>query len=452
VFRDHVKIFVRAGDGGAGSLHFRREKYVPKGGPDGGDGGRGGSVYVTADPSLNTLYHYVHHRHHRAEAGGNGSQRRRHGSSGDDLLLKVPVGTVVHDAESGETLGEVLSPGQRLLVARSGRGGLGNTHFATPTYQAPRIAEKGEPGEERTLLLELKLIADVGIVGLPNAGKSTLLQAISAARPKIADYPFTTLSPNLGVVVSDDYSFVVADIPGLIEGAHHGLGLGHEFLRHVERTTVLIHLVDGADGDVGTVLGHIDAINTELTLYSADLEARPQVVGINKMDLPDAQANWPGLESALAARGVPAFAISAATHQGVEGLVRAVRQLLEGARAQQAALPEPEPVIVPPQVEELRVERLRGGGYRVHNRRAERAVAMTDMQSDEGLARLQELLRRFGVTHALGRAGVTDGDTVFIGDTELLWGKVEDEEAAQPRRLTRKQRLARKAQEREATQ
>jgi GTP-binding protein len=290
----------------------------------------------------------------------------------------------------------------------------------------------------------------VGIVGLPNAGKSTLLQAISAARPKIADYPFTTLSPNLGVVVSDDYSFVVADIPGLIEGAHHGLGLGHEFLRHVERTTVLIHLADGADGDVSSVLGHIDAINTELALYSADLEARPQVVGINKMDLPDAQANWPALESALAARGVPAFAISAATHQGVEGMVRAVRHLLEGARAQQVALPEPEPVIVPPQVEELRVERLRGGGYRVHNRRAERAVAMTDMQSDEGLARLQELLRRFGVTHALGRAGVIDGDTVFIGDTELLWGNVEDEEAAQPRRLTRKERLARKAQEREA--
>jgi GTP-binding protein len=304
LFRDHVKIFVRAGDGGAGSLHFRREKYVPKGGPDGGDGGRGGSVYVVADPSLNTLYHYVHHRHHRAEGGGNGSQGRRHGSAGNDLLLRVPVGTVVHDGESGETLGEVLTPGQRLLVARGGRGGLGNTHFATPTYQAPRIAEKGEPGEERTLLLELKLIADVGIVGRPNAGKSTLLQAITAARPKIADYPFTTLSPNLGVVVSDDYSFVVADIPGLIEGAHHGLGLGHEFLRHVERTTVLIHLVDGADGDVDAVLGHIDAINTELALYSADLEARPQVVGVNKIDLPDARANWPGLEAALAARGL----------------------------------------------------------------------------------------------------------------------------------------------------
>ncbi|HWE64515.1 MAG TPA: GTPase ObgE [Chloroflexota bacterium] len=448
-FRDQVKIFVRAGSGGAGSMHFRREKYVPKGGPDGGDGGRGGSVYAVADPGLNTLYRYIHHRHFRATLGGNGTQRNRHGSAGEDLLLPVPVGTVIHDETTGEILADLAQPGQRVLVARGGRGGLGNTHFATSTYQAPRIAEKGEPGVERTLLLELKLIADVGIVGLPNAGKSTLLAAITRARPKIADYPFTTVEPNLGVAVVDDYSFVVADIPGLIEGAHEGLGLGHEFLRHIERTSVLIHLVDGADGDAETVLAHIEAINRELALYSADLAQRPQVVGINKLDLPQAQANWPAVQAALAARHIPVFPLSAATvatSDDLAPLTRTVRQLLEQERARQTALaPEPQPVILPAQEEELRVDRLRGGGYRVHNRRAERVVAMTDMGSEDALDRLQTLLRRFGVSGALGKAGVVDGDSVFIGETELIWGNVPEPEPS--RRLTRRERTERRAQE-----
>ncbi len=442
MFRDQVKIFVRAGSGGAGSAHFRREKFVPKGGPDGGDGGRGGSIYAVADPGLNTLYRYVHQRHFRAEHGGAGSERTRHGSAGNDLLLPVPAGTVIHDETTGQVLGDLSVPGQRVLVARGGRGGLGNVHFATPTYQAPRMAEKGEPGEERTLVLELKLIADVGIVGLPNGGKSTLLSVITAARPKIADYPFTTLSPNLGVVVSDDYSFVVADIPGLIEGAHAGHGLGHEFLRHVERTSVLIHLVDGSDGDVAGVLSHIDTIDRELALYSPELASRPQVVAVNKLDLPETQANWPGIEATLAARGVQAFAISAATREGIAPLLRAVRQRLEEARARQAAIvPEPEQVIVPPQVEELRVERLRGGGYRVHNRRAERAISMTDMKNEEALDRLQGLLRHFGVSGALEKAGVVDGDAVFIGDAELIWGDVVEEPVS--RRLTRRERQER---------
>jgi GTP-binding protein len=442
VFRDQVKVFVRAGAGGNGSKHFRREKFVPLGGPDGGDGGRGGSIYVVADPHQNTLFHYVHHRHFRAEPGGNGSMRRRHGSAGEDVLMPVPVGTVVHDEAGGEILADLATAGQRVMVARGGRGGLGNIHFATATRQAPRIAEKGEPGEERTLLLELKLIADVGIAGLPNAGKSTLLSVITAARPKIAEYPFTTLTPNLGVAVVDDYSFVVADIPGLIEGAHEGLGLGHEFLRHIERTTILIHLVDGADGTVADVLAHIDTINQELALYSEDLSARPQVVGVNKMDLPRAQENWPALEQALAQRGVMAFALSAATGVGVEPLLRRVRLELEGARAAVAAVaPVPEAVIVPSQLPELRIEHLRGGGFRVHSRQAERAVAMTDFKSEEALDRLQALFRRFGVSAALERAGVVDGDTVFIGAAELTWGNVEAEEEGS-RRLTRRERIA----------
>ena len=451
MFRDEVKVFVLAGDGGAGSMHFRREKFVPKGGPDGGDGGRGGSIYAVADPTINTLFHYVQHRHFKAEFGGNGTERRRHGSAGNDLLLKVPVGTVIHDATSGEVLGDLASPGQKLLVARGGRGGLGNTHFATATYQAPRIAEKGEPGVERTLLLELKLIADVGIVGLPNAGKSTLLAAITRARPKIADYPFTTLSPNLGVVVIDDYSFVAADIPGLIEGAHDGLGLGHEFLRHIERTSVLIHLVDGADGDAETVLAHLATINNELALYSAELEARPQVVGVNKMDLQEAQDNWPALRRALEARDIPVFALSAASATPVEGvpeelqtMISTVRQLLVEERARQAPLSaEPEALIIPPQPDQLEIRHLKGGGYRVVGRRAERVVAMTDMGSEEGLDRLQALLRRFGVSRALEQAGVQDGDVVYIGNEQLIWGNPEPE-APTSRRLTRKERDARK--------
>jgi GTP-binding protein len=443
VFRDQVKVFVFAGSGGAGSLHFRREKFVPMGGPDGGDGGRGGSVYAVADPNVNTLWHYIHHRHHRAEPGGNGTLRRRHGSAGEDLLLKVPVGTVIHDADSGDVLADLSEPGQRVMVARGGRGGLGNTHFATATYQAPRIAEKGEPGVERAILLELKLIADVGIAGLPNAGKSTLLAQITAARPKIADYPFTTLTPNLGVVVSDDYSFVVADIPGLIEGAHEGLGLGHEFLRHVERTSVLIHMVDGSDGGADDILAHIDVIDNELALYSADLAQRPQVIGVNKMDLPHARETWPAVEAALSTRGLTAFPISAVTGEGVGALVRRVRQLLETERARQAGLaPEPETVVIPPRMDVLKIDVLKGGAFRVHSRSAERAMAMTDTNSEEALNRLQALLRRFGVTRALERAGVTDGATVYIGGAELVWGDIADEPSS--RRLTRAERIARR--------
>ena len=387
MLRDEIKIFARAGDGGAGSLHFRREKHVPRGGPDGGDGGRGGSVYVEADSGLNTLYRYVRSRHFVAETGGAGTGNRKHGKAGANLTLPVPPGTVVRDAESGEALADLDEPGARVMVARGGRGGLGNTHFATATRQAPRVAEKGEPGEERWLLFELKLIADAGIVGLPNAGKSTLLAHISAARPKIADYPFTTLSPNLGVVdLEGDRTFVAADIPGLIEGAHAGAGLGHEFLRHVERTAVFIHLLDGAAGTVDDVLHAFDVINNELELYQEGLSRRPMLVGVNKLDLPAAQENWPELRRALDRRGYRVHAISGVTGEGLRPLLEDV-----WARLQEAW--------------------------------AERAVAMTDPDQPEGMERLQELLRRFGVTVALERAGAQPGDAIHIGAMTLMWGE-----------------------------
>ncbi|NAZ29708.1 MAG: GTPase ObgE [Caldimicrobium sp.] len=282
-FVDRVKIYVKAGDGGAGCISFRREKYVPRGGPDGGDGGDGGDVLLLADPQLLTLYDFYHQVHFRAENGRPGQGKKMKGRDGEDLILRVPVGTVVMDAETGEVLGDLTEPYQTLVVARGGKGGRGNAHFATPTRQAPRFAEPGKPGEERWLILELKLIADVGLVGLPNAGKSTLLSRISAARPKIADYPFTTLEPNLGVVkLPEGETFVVADLPGLIEGAHKGVGLGHEFLRHIERTRVLLFVLSVDREDL---YADYQTLRKELELYNPALLQKDYLIAINKIDL-----------------------------------------------------------------------------------------------------------------------------------------------------------------------
>jgi GTP-binding protein len=433
-FYDRAKIYVRAGNGGNGSVHFRREKYVPRGGPDGGDGGRGGSVYLEADAGLNTLVDYHYHPHHRATAGGNGGGQQKHGAKGQDLILKVPAGTVVRDAETGDLVVDLTEPGQRVMVARGGRGGLGNTHFATATHQAPREAQRGEPGEEVTLELELKLIADVGLVGFPNAGKSTLLSVVSAARPKIADYPFTTLVPNLGVVVVGDptrgqsASFVMADIPGLIEGAAQGVGLGHEFLRHVERTRLLLHLIDGAAID-REPWDEFAAINRELAEYSPDLATRPQVVIYTKMDLPEARARWPEVERRAAAEGLPACAISAATNEGVADLMNytAARlrdlQIEEAERAAaSAAAPATGPVLRPEPEDAYTIERT-PQGFRVRGKRIERLVVMTDPESREGMARLEGHLRRLGVTAALEQAGVQPGDMVTFGKVTLEWGE-----------------------------
>src|SRR6266571_1966487 len=339
MFYDHSKIYVKAGDGGDGSIHFRREKFVPYGGPDGGDGGRGGSIYIEADARLNTLIDFRYRQHFKATSGAAGARQKKHGAKGEDLVLRVPCGTVIRESETNELIADLVDDGQRVMVARGGRGGLGNVHFATATHQAPREAQKGEPGEERWLLLELRLIADVGLVGYPNAGKSTLLSVVTAARPKIADYPFTTLAPNLGVVAvgqagsGDEFGFVLADIPGLIEGAAQGVGLGHEFLRHIQRTRLLIHMLDGA-ATGRDPWQDFQAINQELSEYDEQLATRPQIVVLNKMDLPEAQERWPALKAQVEKAGYPVFAISAASHQGTE--VNEMQELSDRTRSKSA--------------------------------------------------------------------------------------------------------------------
>jgi len=417
---DEATIHVRAGDGGNGKASFRREKFVPLGGPDGGDGGRGGSVYLVADQGLNTLLHFRHRRRFKAEAGGPGRGSQCHGAAGANLEIKVPVGTVVFSPD-GEAIADLMEVGDRLMVGRGGKGGLGNIHFTTSTNQAPRIAQKGEQGEERDVKLELRLIADVGLLGYPNVGKSTFLAAVTRARPKIADYPFTTLTPNLGVAsVGEDQSMVIADIPGLIEGAHAGAGLGHEFLRHVLRTLVLIHVVDGTSADP---IADFHAVNDELRQFDPDLLEKPQVVAVNKMDLPDARERWPETNRRFEGLGHPVYAISAATGEGVTTVLQRAAELLARAREEEAARPrleEPKVVLRPRPADEFEVVR-EGETFRVNGRRVERIVAMTDLDSPESVDYLQRTLARMGVTAALAAEGVKRGDTVRFGGVELEW-------------------------------
>jgi GTPase len=333
-FIDEATIHVKAGDGGNGCAAFRREAHVPRGGPSGGDGGDGGSVVLVANPQLHTLLDYKYRRHYRASRGEDGRNKDQYGRGGDDLELQVPVGTVAHDVDSGELLADLAEPGARWVAARGGRGGQGNIHFATPWNRAPRNATPGTAGEERSVRLELKLLADVGLLGFPNVGKSTFIAHVSRARPKIADYPFTTLQPNLGVVaLSDDRVLVVADIPGLVPGAAEGAGLGHRFLRHVERTRVLVHILDtsplaGPDRDP---LSDFDTLNTELARYAPDLARRPQVVALNKVDLTEVRERREELENAFAARGIRLHGISAATGQGVKELLEQVWRVAQNS-------------------------------------------------------------------------------------------------------------------------
>ncbi len=433
-FFDRARIYVKAGDGGNGSVHFRREKFVPMGGPDGGDGGRGGSIYLEADSGLNTLVDFHYHPHHKAKSGGAGTGQKMHGPKGDDLVIRVPTGTVVRNVEAGQLVADLTEPGQRVMVARGGRGGLGNVHFATATNQAPREAQRGEPGEELTLDLELKLIADVGLVGYPNAGKSTLLSVVTQARPKIADYPFTTLVPNLGVAIvgdpvrGDDFSFVIADIPGLIEGAAQGVGLGHEFLRHVERTRLLLHLIDGlSDKDPWE---EFEAINRELAEYSPELAGRPQIVVLTKMDLQEARDKWPALRERAEREGLAIMAISAATLDGVQPLMNLTAERLRELRLEEAArkarmeaeVPAMGPVLRPEPGDAFSVEEVEDG-FLVRGKRVERMVAMTDTESREGMERLERQLRKMGITEALEQAGVLPGDHVHFGRVDLVWGE-----------------------------
>ncbi|WP_456342537.1 GTPase ObgE [Thermovibrio sp.] len=327
-FIDRAKIFVQGGHGGNGCVAFRREKFVPKGGPSGGDGGKGGDVVLVADRNVHTLLDFKYKRHYKAERGRHGEGNKRSGKSGEDLEIKVPVGTVVRDAETGEILGDLTEHGQRLIVARGGRGGRGNAAFATPTRRAPDFAEPGQPGEERWIELELKLLADVGLVGFPNAGKSTFLSRISKAKPEIADYPFTTLRPILGVTRVGDYSFVVADIPGLIEGAHKGKGLGHEFLRHVERTKLLLHLIDLTNPEMEPEEA-FEKINRELELYSPELAKKPQIVVGTKIDALTDRSKVERLKRYFEEKGYPFFAVSAVSGEGMEEFLNFVARKLK---------------------------------------------------------------------------------------------------------------------------
>lgn len=403
---DSAQIDVAAGHGGRGASSFRREPYTPRGGPDGGDGGRGGSVILLADRSLSSLAHLAHRRAWRAPNGSPGAGARKHGRKGEDVLLTVPVGTQVVDASDGSLLGDLESDGTRLVAARGGAGGRGNARFATPGNQAPRLAEPGLPGEARTLQLELKLIADVGLVGKPNAGKSSLLAALTAARPKVGDYPFTTLDPELGVLETSSGRLVLADIPGLIEGASRGAGLGLRFLRHVERTRALAYVVDAAAADPWADL---DEVRRELAAYSAELAGRPFLAVANKVDL----------EAARELRDRDprqAIFVSALSGEGVDDLLAALESL-----AAEAPPPEPaRPVTVrlrvqpgPPEVE------IRDGEFVVKGAAVERLLQRTDLESAEGLQRFQSRLRRLGVDAALEAAGIQPGDTVRVGDREF---------------------------------
>ncbi|MFZ5596657.1 MAG: GTPase ObgE [Bacillota bacterium] len=419
MFYDRARIYVKGGDGGNGCVAFRREKYVPDGGPWGGDGGRGGDVIFVADGGLRTLVDFRYQRHYKAGRGQHGMGKNMHGRTGEDLRLRVPVGTVVRDSDTGQLIGDLTFSGQTLVVAGGGRGGRGNARFATMNNKAPKMAEKGEPGEERWLDLELKLLADVGLVGLPNAGKSSLISKISAATPKIADYPFTTLVPNLGMVrVDDGNSFVVADIPGLIEGAHAGSGLGHEFLRHVERTRILVHLVDVSPFPGRNAADDFRTVNRELSLYNPELVKKPMLVAANKIDMPGALENLELLKKELGDR-YEVLAISALTGEGVAALVARVSRLLEDL---------PPVVSAPDSAEERVVVHAPGprftiekenGVYVVGGREIERHVAMTDLDNEEAVNRLQRIMYFMGIDKALKDAGAKNGDTVKINKFEF---------------------------------
>ncbi len=417
---DQAEIYVRSGKGGDGMVHFHREKYVPRGGPDGGDGGKGGDVVLEVKPTLNTLSSFRQKERYLAPDGKNGGPNNMSGKMGPDLVVYVPPGTVVFDAETGDLLGDLTEAGQRLVICKGGRGGRGNQHFATARHQVPRTGEKGEPAEEKSLRLELKLIADIGLVGVPNAGKSTLLSVLTNARPKIAPYPFTTLEPNLGVAEIDGATTVVlADIPGLIEGASRGAGLGFEFLRHVQRTRVLIHLLDGLSEDP---LADFSQINTEMSLFDPNIARKPQIVAVNKIDQPEALERLPQLKRDLKKRGVTKiWEISALARTNVrELLLAAAERLAETPAIEDAEAPMP--VYKPKEdPKEFTIRREDNGDWRVSGTAIERAAKMTYFEHSGSLRRFQRLMEALGVEDALRKAGIQSGDTVLIGDFELEW-------------------------------
>lgn len=422
MFVDSVKIYVKGGDGGNGMVAFRREKYVAAGGPAGGDGGRGGDVVFVVDEGLRTLVDFRYQRHFKAARGENGRTKSQHGAGADDMVVRVPPGTTVIDDDTQQVIADLVMHGQRAVIARGGRGGRGNIRFATPANSAPEIAENGEPGQERYVRLELKVLADVGLVGFPSVGKSTLLSVVSAARPKIAEYHFTTITPNLGVVdIDEERSFVMADLPGLIEGAHEGVGLGHQFLRHVERTRVILHVVDMAGSEGRDPYTDYVQINEELKLYNKKLEDRPQIIAANKMDIPGAEENLAEFKEKVG--DVPIFAISAATNQGIRELMYAVADKLD----QIPFLPDVEDVAEEETTVMYRAEqegpgftvRRENETYIVEGEKLEKLVKMTNLNSHDSIQRFARTMRSMGVDDALRKKGAQNGDIVIIGKFEF---------------------------------
>jgi GTP-binding protein len=419
MFTDQVEIHVKSGKGGDGMVHFHREKFITHGGPDGGDGGKGGDVVFEVKSTLNTLSSFRQNQKFKAEDGIRGGPSQMSGRAGKDLVIYVPPGTVIYSAETGEIIGDFTQPKQRLMVCKGGRGGRGNQHFATSRNQAPRTAEKGEPAEEKRLRLELKLIADIGLIGVPNAGKSTLLSVLTNAKPKIASYPFTTLEPNLGVAEIDpDTTVVLADIPGLIEGASQGAGLGHDFLRHIQRTRVLIHLLDGLSEDP---LADYSQINSELALFDPNLAKKPQLVALNKIDQPEVQERLAAIHKKFKKKKVELMTISALTRTNTrELLIRAYQLLQETPPLEQfeAEMPVYRPKEDP---REFVIKREGANEWRISGSAIERAAAMTHWEHDGSVRRFQKIMATLGVEDALRKAGVEEGDTVAIGEFELEW-------------------------------
>jgi GTPase len=417
---DEAKIFIRSGDGGAGMIAFRREKYVPRGGPAGGDGGDGGDIIFRVRDNMRTLVPFQKRSHFNAKAGARGGSSDKTGRGADDLYIDVPPGTVIRDFKTNAVLADLVRPGNEITILNGGRGGRGNARFKSSSNQAPRVAEKGEPGHERWLKLELKLIADIGLVGLPNAGKSTLLSVVSNAKPKIAAYPFTTLEPNLGMVIYDDKDLVFADIPGLIEGAHMGVGLGHSFLRHIQRTRLIVHIIDGTSENV---LADYSQINTELALYDDNLGQKPQIVVFNKMDLPEANERWPQVNEELKKHGIEAFAISAVAQQNTRQLVQQIFQVISTLPDETWAETVTETPLYELEDDGLKFEIIHedDGVFRVSGYRVERAAAMTYWDYEEAVLRFQDILETLGISKALEEAGIKPGDTVYINTYELEW-------------------------------
>lgn len=417
MFVDEAEITVRSGKGGDGMVHFHREKYINRGGPDGGDGGDGGDVIIKAVASMNSLLAFRHKKKFIAEDGKNGGVNNQRGKSARPLIIPVPPGTMIYDAKSGDLLGDITEFDQELPICAGGRGGRGNPHFANSRKQAPRIAEKGEPGQEKTLRMELKLIADIGIVGMPNAGKSSLLAALTNARPKIAEYPFTTLIPNLGVAqVDEETTVVMADIPGLIEGAHTGVGLGDTFLKHLQRTRVLIHLINGESEQP---FADYSQINSELALFDAGLAKKLQVVAVNKIDLPEVKEKWKATKEEFGRLSINVMAISALSRENLDKLLNKSIELLKKSPPMENILTLPiyHPTARLPEFEISKIS----SGWRVSGEAIERAAAMTYWEYDDALRRFQRIMEAMGVDAALREAGVKEGDTIKIGKHELTW-------------------------------